>query len=405
MTIVWRTLLCLAAACAIAGCQRRTHAPLVVISFDGFRWDYAARTETPNFDRLAARGVRAERLIPVFPSKTYPGHYSIVTGLYPGHHGIISNTMRDPGWPETFRLSAREEVENGRWWGGEPIWVAARRHGLKAGAYFWPGSEAPVRGVRPDWWSPYDASVAWDARLDAALEWLTLPASERASLVALYFEEPNDAGHTYGPDAAETRAATRRADSILGRLLDGLEAGGIAANVVVVSDHGMMQTDPSRLIPIDTFVSLLPGELVEFGALGQIFPAAGRETLIVEALEGKHPELGVYRRASVPERLHLFNHPRVAPILLVPSPGWEVLPRVESDRARAHVSAGDHGFDATYSDMHGIFYAAGPDIVSGRTIGAIEQVDLYALMCRLLGVEPAPNDGAWDRVAAVLRTR
>jgi predicted AlkP superfamily pyrophosphatase or phosphodiesterase len=259
--------------------------------------------------------------------------------------------------------------------------------------------------VRPDWWSPYDASVAWDARLDAALEWLTLPASERASLVALYFEEPNDAGHTYGPDAAETRAATRRADSILGRLLDGLEARGIDANVVVVSDHGMMQTDPSRLIPIDSFVSLLPGELVESGALGQIFPAAGRETLIVEALEGKHPELGVYRRASVPERLHLFNHPRVAPILLVPSPGWEVVPRVESDRTSAHVSAGDHGFDAAYSDMHGIFYAAGPDIVSGRTIGAIEQVDLYALMCRLLGVEPAPNDGAWDRVAAVLRTR
>jgi predicted AlkP superfamily pyrophosphatase or phosphodiesterase len=350
--------------------------------------------------------VHAERLIPVFPSKTYPGHYSVATGLYPGHHGIISNNMRDPGWPEAFRLSAREEVENGRWWGGEPIWVTAKRHGLRAGAYFWPGSEAPVHGIQPDWWFRYDAGIAWEARVDAALAWLTLPEPERASFVALYFEEPNDAGHTYGPDAPETLAATRRADSILGRLLDGLAARGVDANVVVVSDHGMTRTDPSRLIVLDDYVLLLPDELFEFGAVGQIFPTAGREAQIFEALDGAHRELAVYRAGATPGHLHLFGHPRVAPILLLPAPGWEVLPRSAFTGGAPRINAGDHGFDPAHPDMHGIFYAAGPGIARGRAIGAVEQVDVYALLCRLLGIAPAPNDGVWDRIAgATVRSR
>jgi predicted AlkP superfamily pyrophosphatase or phosphodiesterase len=398
------TALCLTAACRAPADVHRsaTVAPLVIVSFDGFRWDYAARTQTPNLARLWAAGVHAERLIPVFPSKTYPGHYAIVTGLYPGHNGIISNNMRDPGWPEAFRLSARAEVENGRWWGGEPIWVTAKRHGLKAGAYFWPGSEAPVQGVQPDWWFPYDAGVAWEARVDAALDWLTRPEPERASLAALYFEEPNDSGHAHGPDAPETAEATRRADAILGRLLDGLAARGVNANLIVVSDHGMTATGDSRLIVLDDYVSLLPGELFEFGALGQIFPAAGREAQIVEALDHAHPELKVYRHGSVPERLHLFDHPRVAPILLVPSSGWEVVPRSASG-GTPPISAGDHGFEPSSPDMHGIFYAAGPGIAQGRAIGAVEQVDVYALMCRLLGIEPAANDGVWDRIARAVR--
>jgi predicted AlkP superfamily pyrophosphatase or phosphodiesterase len=394
----------LLAACAPAAGAKggSAPAPVVLVSFDGFRWDYAGRTETPNLDRLAATGVRAERLVPVFPSKTYPGHWSIATGLYPGHHGILSNDLRDPRWPEVFRLSARAEVENGRWWGGEPVWATARRHGLRSGVYFWPGSEGPIGGVSPDWAFRYDGAVAWEARVDAALAWLTLPEGERASFVALYFEEPNDAGHAHGPDAPETLAAVRRADAILGRLLDGLAARGVAAVVVVVSDHGMTATDPARTIVLDDLVDLRPGELLEFGAVGQIYPEAGRAAALFAALAGAHPELAVYRRGEVPERLHLFDHPRVAPLLLVPSPGWQVVPRSLPDGEPPRIQAGDHGWDPSHPDMHGLLYAAGPGIAVGRTLGAVEQVDVYALLCRLLGVEPAPNDGVWARVAGAL---
>ncbi len=395
-------VLCLAMLAAGAACGARPAPPLVLVSFDGFRWDYAGRTETPVLDRLAAAGARAERLIPVFPSKTFPGHYSVATGLYPGHHGIISNNMRDPGWPETFRLAAREEVQNGRWWGGEPVWVTAEREGLRAGVYFWPGSEAPVGGTRPHWWSAYDDTVAWETRVDAALEWLTLPVAERASFVALYFEEPNNAGHANGPDAPETAAAVRRADAILGRLLDGLAERGVDANVLVVSDHGMAQNDLSRVIVLDDYVTLFPDEIFEFGAIGQIFPRPGREDELFAALEHAHPQLDVYRRGAVPERLHLFDHPRVPPILLSPAVGWEVVPRAVVDEGASRMIAGDHGFDPAHPDMHGIFYAAGPGIARGVQLQAVEQVDIYALVCRLLGIEPAANDGVWQRVSGAV---
>lgn len=377
--------------------------PLVLISFDGFRWDYADRTTTPALDRLAAAGVRAERLIPVFPSKTFPGHYSIVTGLYPGHHGIISNNMRDPQSGDVFGTGSNPAVQDARWWAGEPVWVTAGRQGLGTGVYFWPGSEAPIDGRRPDRWFPYDEATSWDTRVDAALGWLTATAQERASFVALYFEEPNEAGHEYGPGAPETTDAVARADAVLARVLDGLAARGVDANVLVVSDHGMAANDASRVIVLDDFVELAPDEVFEQGAIGQIFPRPGREDDVFAALEGAHLRLSVYRRGAAPARLHLFDHPRLPPILLVPDAGWEVMTRGQLEKSGGRPIAGDHGQDPMNPDLHGIFYAAGPGLAQGVRLGAVEQVDLYALMCRLLGLEPAPNDGDWSRISAAIR--
>lgn len=373
--------------------------PLVVVSFDGFRWDYHRTVETPGLDRLAAAGVRAERLIPVFPSKTFPAHYSIVTGLYPGHHGVVSNNMRDPRWPEPFGLSERDQVQDGRWWGGEPIWVSAERQGVRTATYFWPGSEARVQGVRPGTWFAYDGSVSFEERVETALDWLGRPAPERPGLVILYFEEPNEAGHRHGPDAAATRQAARRVDRMLGDLLDGLEVLGLEANVLVVSDHGMARNDPERVIVLEELVELRPGELFEAGAMLQIFPEPGREETIYRALAGSHPHLRVWRPDEIPARFGLYEHPRLPPVLGTPDSGWEVLPR---ERVEDLVT-GDHGQDPQHPDMHGIFYGAGPDLMSGVTLPAVEQVDLYNLMAALLRIEPAPNDGDPARVRGLLR--
>lgn len=373
--------------------------PLVVVSFDGFRWDYPEHTDTPALDRLARDGVRAERLIPVFPSKTFPAHYSLATGLYPGHHGIVSNNMRDPRWPEPFGLGDREQVQSERWWGGEPIWATARRGGLGSAVYFWPGSEAPVDGVRPERWFPYDESVPFEARVRQALEWLSMPSGQAPSLVMLYFDQPNSAGHGYGPLAKETLEQVRRVDGVLGQLLEGLASRQIQANVIVVSDHGMAANDASRLIFLDDFVDLEPDELFEFGALVQIYPGPGRRDAIERALHAAHPHLRVWRREQIPARLHTAESPRLAPIVVSPDSGWEIVP----DRSFDEPIPGDHGQDPLHPDMHGIFYAAGPDLVQGVVLPAIEQVDVYPFMTRLLGLEPAANDGDAARTAGLVR--
>lgn len=374
--------------------------PLVLVSFDGFRWDYPQHAPTPGLDRLAAAGIAAEHLVPVFPSKTFPAHYSIVTGLYPGHHGILSNNMRDPRWPEPFGLGSRDQVQDARWWGGEPIWVTAQRQGLSAAVYFWPGSEAPVGGMYADRWFPYEESVPYEERVDRVVGWLAAEA-QRPNLVALYFDEPNTTGHGTGPLSATTLEAVRRVDTMLVRLLDGLAAAGVAANVIVVSDHGMARNAESRVIYLEDYVKLAPNEVFEFGAMLQLYPLPGRERQVYEALAGAHPNLRVWRRDGIPARLHTAGSPRLAPIVGSPDAGWEVVP----SRGPGPPIAGDHGQDPLHPDMHGIFRAAGPDLRAGVVLPAIEQVDLYELMARLLRIEPAPNDGDPARIAGLLARR
>lgn len=256
---------------------------LILISLDGFRWDYQQLTDTPHLDALAARGVQAESLIPVFPSKTFPSHYSIVTGLRPAEHGIVSNNMRDPAWEGDFRIGT-DELVKGRWWGGEPIWTTANNNGLVTASYFWPGSDALINGDRPRYFYPYDGSVSYEQRVDQVLAWLELPAAERPSFITLYFSDPNDTSHDVGPEAPAALVAVRRVDVMVGRLVQGLEDRGLlmSTNIVVTSDHGMTLMDPERDILLDDFVEFLPGEVFA-GRVSQPAGAAAspirRETL------------------------------------------------------------------------------------------------------------------------------
>ena len=252
-----------------AASRRTPLAPTVIlISLDGWRWDYHTKANLPHLRRLIETGVRAEGLVPGFPSKTFPNHYSIVTGLYPGHHGVIGNSMADPAIGARFSLSNREQVGNAAWWGGEPLWVTAARQGRHAGALFWPGSEAPIGGIRPLDWAVYDESLPNRARIDRLLEWLDRPADRRPVLLLTYFSDADDAGHRHGPDAPQLVDALVRLDDALGRLLGGLDARGLTAqvNLVLVSDHGMAATDRDRVIVLSDYVDLdtIDMELLEY---------------------------------------------------------------------------------------------------------------------------------------------
>lgn len=216
---------------------------VVLVSFDGLRPDYLDRFDTPHFARLAARGARAEGLVTVFPSLTFPGHYSIATGLYPEAHGIVANRFYDPQRDDEFDFRDDDDPGDGSWWGGEPIWVTAERQGMVSAAFFFPGTEAGIGGVRPSHWRPYDGRVPNAERIAQVLAWLALPEGERPHLITLYFSLVDGAGHDLGPDAAGMRRSVEAADRLLGRLLDGVDALPHAARValVVVSDHSTLR--------------------------------------------------------------------------------------------------------------------------------------------------------------------
>lgn len=403
----WRILPLGIITCVLAcGVPERDIDPTVIlISFDGFRSDYPEKAETPNLDLLASQGVRAEGLIPIFPSKTFPNHYTLVTGLYAEHHGIVANNMQDPDTGERFSLDDRTQVENGRWWGGEPIWVTLAKQGKKSATLFWPGSEAEIQGHRPDYWRRFDGKVSYHDRVEQALAWLDLPESERPAFISLYFSASDNAGHEYGPDSKETREAIERLDATLGELLAGLRSRGLfdSVNLIVVSDHGMAGCDPSRVVFLDDCLDLRRANLIDWNPVAAMRPAETDRESVFHALDGCNPHLKVYRKEQLPERFHYRDNPRIPPIIAIADEGWVIDSHSHFDKEGGHVALGNHGYDNQLKSMWGIFFAHGPAFPRGERIAPLPNVDVYPLMARILGVEAARNDGDPATVEAILK--
>lgn len=373
---------------------------VVLVSFDGFRHDYPDRGLTPNLSRLAARGVRADGLIPMFPSKTFSNHYSIATGLSPGHHGIVANDFYDPGFDAVYRLSDRTAVEDGRWYGGEPIWVTAERQGMVTAAMFFVGTEAPVKGIQPTYWNRFDEKVTEETRVRQVLDWLALPAEARPHLITLYFERLDTHGHRYGPASAELNASLVVADSLVGRLLDGIDAlpHGESVHLFIVTDHGMSPLDREPVI-LDDWADLTGIRVISGGPVAQLY--AGGDTVRARALKdalGAAPGLSAYLPGETPPEWLTGRNPRFGDVLLVAEEGVQIRRRAWPGER----SPSTHGW-APIPSMYGVFFAAGPRIRAGLRIPAFENVHIYPLLAALLGLEPASGiDGRLDVLRPIL---
>lgn len=380
---------------------------VILISIDGFRYDYFEKYQPMNLNRLAKKGVRAKSMIPSFPTKTFPNHYTIATGLYPEHHGIIENNIWS--FETTFSLSKRDELRNPRWWLGEPIWVTAETQGQRAAAYFFPGTEAKIGGKLPTFWKEYVHDTPHEERVDTLLGWLDLPVEQRPTMYTLYFSDVDDAGHAYSPDSPQTRDAVNKVDAALARLLAGLKARKIdkKINLVIVSDHGMATVDQRNAIVLDTEFDTSKAERILWtGEIVQIFPKTGEEDAILNDLKTVE-HTTCWRKSEIPERLHYRDSPRIAPIVCSAEEGWFM---TQTDRYEAQKKKPDfgqpkgaHGYDNKYESMRAIFIGHGKAFRKGKTIEPFENIHVYELMCRILGLKPAKNDGTLERVKGLLK--
>lgn len=381
---------------------RGTGAAVLLVSFDGFRWDYLDRGLTPTLSRLAREGVRAEALVPVFPTKTFPNHFTLVTGRYPARHGIVGNVLTAPDIGRRLSLGDRDAVRDPRFYLAEPIWVTAERRGLPTAPLFWPGSEAPINGVRPTHWLRYDGTMPDPARIAWVLDRLRLPPVRRPVFLTLYFSLVDDAGHEYGPDAPETDAAIARADSLMGRLVSGLEAlHRRDVHLVVVSDHGMASTGADRIVPLEQYLAPDAMTVDEMSTLLTAWPASGLEDSVLRAL-ARAPRLTVYRRDELPARYHLEG-PRIPPVLAVADEGWTIVRRT-AEKPAPRVARGNHGYDDAEASMRGIFVARGPEFRRGVRVPAFRNIHIQPLLAHLLRLQPAASDGDLDSVRALLRS-
>ncbi|KAB7780839.1 ectonucleotide pyrophosphatase/phosphodiesterase [Xanthomonas sacchari] len=382
-----------AAAAPSAAVPARLPTPVLLISIDGLRADMLDRGITPNLSRMVHDGVRAQWMSPSYPSLTFPNHYTIATGLRPDHHGIVHNSMQDP-LLGTFQLSDRAAVSDGRWWGGEPIWVGVEKAGLHAATWAWPGSEAAIQGVRPSRRQAFDADMPPNARVDQVLGWLDDPSAPRPQLLTLYFEQVDEAGHEHGPESREYAQAVARIDAAIGHLLDGLAQRGELdrINLVLVSDHGMAAVPPKQVLAVEEMVPPQQVTVISYGQSVGIVPRPGQEAAVEARLLGAHPQYDCWRKGELPARWHYGSNPRIPPIVCQMHEGWDALPRARiAEKPRS--LRGSHGYDPALPSMRAVFVARGPAFRQGVTLAPIDNVDVYPLLTRLLGIPAAPNDG------------
>ncbi|QHL90650.1 alkaline phosphatase family protein [Sphingomonas changnyeongensis] len=386
--------------------------PTILISVDGFRPDYLERGVTPVLSRLARQGATGP-MRPAFPSKTFPNHWTLVTGLRPDRHGIVANVMEDARRPdEQFTMASDDPF----WWNeAEPIWVAAERAGVRTATMFWPGSNvgwggtkpaaryAPVEsGSRPADWVQFNQAVTGVQRVNAVLDWLRRPPAIRPGFITLYFDTVDTAGHEFGPDDPRTNAAIAALDRDIGLLIDGLARLGARANLVIVADHGMAATSSARVIALDRIVDPSLYRLVEAGPYASFVPAAGREAALEAALLAPHPHMQCWRKGDVPARLGYGRHPRVPPYLCLADSGWTIVRTAPTESW----TGGAHGYAQDAPDMAALFIGHGPAFRRGTRLSGFDNVAVYPLIARLLGILPKKGlDGDATALAGALRRR
>ena len=288
----------------------------MLISLDGFRWDYAKRESATHLLALGKHGVWApEGMLPSFPSLTFPNHFSMVTGLYPEHHGLVANSFYDETKQARYAINDSNAVSDGSWYSGTPLWSLAESQGMRTACFFWPGSEAQIAGYRPTYYLKFNDKIDDVARIDQIVAWLSLPAADRPHFITLYYSEPDHEGHEFGPEAPETKAAIHKVDGLIGKLKESLDATGLPIDLVVVSDHGMVKTQ-GPWITLDQFA-----DLTGFESAGTLLYGKTEEdrARVYNKLKHASSQFVVYRRKDVPADLNYSQNPREGDPVVIPT--------------------------------------------------------------------------------------
>ncbi|CAH1238843.1 ENPP7 [Branchiostoma lanceolatum] len=379
---------------------------LLLVSFDGFRWDFDQDVDTPNLDMFTQEGTSAPYVTPAYPTLTGPDHITIATGLYPESHGVVHNKYFDKETGVTF---SAQETEHMREWydnGAEPIWNTVKKQGKRAGVYMFYGGFLPMQGMLPDRYvtsnssAPYD-EAEWQKRINTIMDWFLVDGLD---FVALHWNQPDKICHAEGPESEARREEIRKADRFIGYLVDQVKGREQLSdlNVILTADHGMITADPvPNPIEIYRYVprSDLRLLLADYGPLALIQPEDGKLQDVYNVLRSSHPNMTVYLKEDFPERFHFANNPRIPDIIALADSSF-IIHSIYPGQIDV---PGQHGYDNALLKMKAIFRAQGPAFRRGYTHPRpFDSVHMYPLMCEILGVSPAPNNGTIQEVRELL---
>lgn len=377
----------------------------ILISFDGFRWDYSNRGITPNLDTLKMRGVTALSLRPSYPSITFPNHYSIISGTYPEHHGILLNEFTAPGG-ETYYLKDTVSTRDKKWYKQEAFWTTARKHGIITASYYWPGSEVKDSALHPDYYFPYHHTEPHKNKTNQVIKWLSEPLKERPEFICLYFHDTDTYGHMYGPDSPELNKTVMQLDSVIGTLTSGLKKIGMmdSVNIILVSDHGMAEVYPDKTVNIEQYIEGEKYRLDSDGPLMFVYAEGANIQAVYEKLKKNENHYKVYTKDNMPPHFHFTADENIPQVLVVAEPHWILVNNSSPKNMIEKYGKGKHGYEKDWLDMHGTFIAAGPSFKENYKTGTVWNVDIYPLLCKIFNI-PVDHkiDGDIDRIRFILK--
>ncbi|KAM9782557.1 ectonucleotide pyrophosphatase/phosphodiesterase family member 7 [Neosynchiropus ocellatus] len=381
---------------------------LLLISFDGFRWDYDQDVDTPNFDQLVLDGVKAKYITPPMLTMTSPSHFTTITGRWVEDHEVVHNMMFNA--KTNLKLPHKLTLKKSQWWdnGPLPLWITAQNQGLKTASFHYPGGavnysgQAVNRAVAESYGQPDDNETEWRQNVDKVMGWFS---QEDFDLVTLYYGEPDNVGHNSGPDTSERKKIIQQIDRLIGYLREAITRHGLTdnLNVIITSDHGMTtvkkrpQVEEIILNKYLDLIRLASFEILDYGGFGILTPRPGKEQQVFDLLS-QAPNLTVYKKNEFPESFHLAKSQRLPPIAIVADLGFNL-----NSRFIVYVNKGDHGYHNGEMDMKAIFRAFGPDFKQNYVSEPFDSIHIYPLMCRLLQIEAAPHNGSLATTEKMLR--
>ncbi|WP_321517537.1 ectonucleotide pyrophosphatase/phosphodiesterase [uncultured Bacteroides sp.] len=370
----------------------------IIVSLDAFRWDYPQMYSTPNLDKVACIGVKAESMQPSYPASTFPNHYTLATGLVPDHHGIVNNTFWNKKTGVLYSMGDSATRNNPAYYLGEPIWITAQKQGVKTGNVYWVGSDIAIKNTYPTYYKNYDKKpmIPFAARVDTVISWLNKKKEDRPRLIMLYFSEPDGKGHYFGPKSREVGNEVHYLDSLMGDLMHKIKELPIASkvNVIITSDHGMADISLERVVRVSDYITSRWVEKIDGSNPTSIFTRQGCQDSVLFALNNVD-HIKVYKKENIPTSLHYGTSDRIGDVVVCPDCGWQF-----SDHPSKLMGA--HGYDPACPEMQVIFYAYGPDFKKSYKSKGFVNVDIYPLLAYLLGVNPEKTDGDFNRIKDIL---
>nr|WP_307735104.1 alkaline phosphatase family protein [Chitinophaga nivalis] len=373
-----------------------------MISIDGFRYDYAEKYNAAHLLQLSGQGVRATAMQPSFPTLTFPNHYSIATGMYPAHHGLVDNSFYDRKRDAIYKVGNRDAVEDGTWYNGIPLWVLAEKQQMLSASYFWVGSESAIQQVRPTYYYKYQEKTGINQRIQQVVNWLSLPEEQRPHLITFYFPEVDHMGHGYGPDTDSVRQAVQFVDASIGKMVEAVNKLNLPVNFIVVSDHGMARVDTEKVITLPEAPEWKSLKVVPGNEKIMLYGSSEAEIKTAfDYLKQHENHYTTYLKKETPLRWHygqedIYN--RIGDIILLAEPNYAF------GMPGKKMHPGHHGFDNNLSDMQAVFMAWGPAFKPHTRIATFENVHVYPLVAKILGLDiTQPIDGKLEVLEPVLQ--